>query len=76
MKIAGIGFSTTDKSIRRSWSHSDLDPTVSNVVSSASIVDFVKIVCLQDSRKQRHLQAACGIKLISIRNLVGITVAF
>jgi hypothetical protein len=39
-------FSPTGKSIRRSRSHSALDLAVSNAVSSTSIVDFVKIVCL------------------------------
>ena len=48
IEIAGMSFSTIGKSIRRSRSHLASDPTVSNVVSSASIIDFVKIVCLQD----------------------------
>jgi hypothetical protein len=48
MEIAGIDFLTTGKSIRRSRSHSASDPAVSNAVSSASIVDFFKIVYLQD----------------------------
>ena len=43
-----MGFSTTGKSIRRSRRHSASDPAVSNAVSYASIIDFVKIVCLQD----------------------------
>jgi hypothetical protein len=48
MEIAGIGFSTTGKSNRKSRSHSASAPTVSNAVSYASMVDFVKIACLQD----------------------------
>ena len=48
MEIAGIGFSTIGKSIKSSLSHSASAPAVSNDVSYASIVDFVKIVCLQD----------------------------
>jgi hypothetical protein len=48
MEIVGIGFSTTGKTNRKSRSYSASTPEVSNVASSASIVDFVKIVCLQD----------------------------
>ena len=48
MEMAGIGFSTTGKSIRSSRSHSASAAVVSNAVSYASIVDFVKMVCLQD----------------------------
>jgi acid phosphatase family membrane protein YuiD len=44
MEIASIGFSTTGKSNRKSWSHSALVPALSKAVSSASTVDFVKIV--------------------------------
>jgi hypothetical protein len=48
MEIAGMGFSTTSKSIRSSRSHSASTVVVSNAVSYASIVDLVKMVCLQD----------------------------
>jgi hypothetical protein len=48
IEIDSMSFSTTGKSIRRSRSHSVSDLAVSNAVSYASIVDFVKIVCLQD----------------------------
>jgi hypothetical protein len=48
IEIVGIGFPTTDKSIRRSCNYSASDPAVSNAVSSASIIDFIKTVCLQD----------------------------
>jgi hypothetical protein len=48
IEIADISFSTTGKSIRSSRSHLASTPVVSNAVSSASIVDFVKTVCLQD----------------------------
>jgi hypothetical protein len=51
IEIADIGFFTTGKSIRSSRSHSASVPAVSNAVSSASIVDFVKTVCLQDFQK-------------------------
>ena len=48
MIIAGIGFSTIGKSINSSLNHSSLEEVVSRAVSSASMVDFVSIVCLQD----------------------------
>jgi hypothetical protein len=48
MKIASIGFSTTGKSNRKSRSHSASAPELSKAMSYASMVDFVKIVCLQD----------------------------
>jgi hypothetical protein len=48
MEIADTGFSTTGKSIRSSWSHFASTEMVSNVVSSISIVDIVKMICLQD----------------------------
>jgi hypothetical protein len=46
--IAGIGFSITGKFIRSSQSHSASTPPVSNAMNSASIVDLVKMVYLQD----------------------------
>jgi hypothetical protein len=48
MEIAGTDFSTTGKYIRSSRSHSASTEAVSNAVSYASIVDLVKMVCLQD----------------------------
>ena len=46
--MAGIGFSTNDKSNKSSHSHSTSVEAISKTVSSASMVDFVKIVYLQD----------------------------
>src|SRR3954463_8773551 len=48
IRIVGIGLSTTGKSIKSSRSHSASTHDVSNDVSSSSIVDLVRIVCLQD----------------------------
>src|ERR1043165_3117009 len=48
IRIAGTGLSTTGKSIKSSRSHSASTHDVSNAVSSASIIDLVRIVCLQD----------------------------
>jgi hypothetical protein len=48
MEIVSTGFLTTGKSIRSSRNHSTSTEAVSNVVSYASIVDLVKMVCLQD----------------------------
>ena len=46
--LVGTGFSTTGKSIKSSCSHYASKVAISKAVSSASIVDLVKIVCLQD----------------------------
>jgi hypothetical protein len=46
--MVSAGFSTIGKSIERSRSHSDSTVAVSKAVSSTSIVDLVKMVCLHD----------------------------
>jgi hypothetical protein len=48
IRIADIDFSTIGRSIRSSRSYSASTVLVSNDVSSAFIVDLVKLVCLQD----------------------------
>jgi hypothetical protein len=51
IEIADTCFSITGKSIRSSRSHLASTEAVSNDVSYASIVDLVKMVCLQDFHK-------------------------
>jgi hypothetical protein len=46
--MAGIGFSTTGKSINSSLNHSVSVEVVSRAASSASMVDLVSIVYLHD----------------------------
>jgi hypothetical protein len=48
IEIVNIDFSTIGKSIRSSRSHSASTPAVSNAMNYASMVDLVKMVCLQD----------------------------
>jgi hypothetical protein len=66
MRIAGIGFSTTGKSIRSSRSHSASTVAVSNAVSSASIVDLVKMVCLQDFQETAPPQSVNTYPLVAL----------
>src|SRR3954467_3753942 len=48
IRMAGNGFSTTGKSIKSARSHSASTEAVSKAASSASMVDLVNMVCLQD----------------------------